>query len=268
MTVAEFFRAIRKRWPVLAAIVAIGVALAALYTAQQTPKYQASVTFFVSTPAEPGSSGSTALALDQFTIGRVNSYIRLLSSDAMAQEVIHQRQPAGQPVGRADLERDHRFGRAEHRADEGDGHRQFPGAGQSDRRGDRHPARPTRLHRRRAGQDGHYRPSAVQLKVISGPTVGSAPVSPRKSLNYALGLLLGLVVGLIIIALRELTDTSYAHPNSCRTRPAYRCSRAWVRQGRQALAADRRDRRGTLAAGRGVPPAAHEPAVHQHRRPG
>ena len=37
MTVAEFFRAIRKRWPVLAASVAIGVALAAVFTAQETP---------------------------------------------------------------------------------------------------------------------------------------------------------------------------------------------------------------------------------------
>jgi capsular exopolysaccharide synthesis family protein len=212
MTVAEFFRAIRKRWPVLAASVAIGLMLAAIVTAQQTPMYQASVTFFVSTPAEPGSSGSTALALDQFTIGRVNSYIRLLSSDAMAQEVIQNASPqvtltvpqiskeiAGSAALNTVLLKATVTDSSPARA------KGIAGA-IANRLGPLVAAVDAQAKTATNGQ------AAVQLKVISGPTVGTSPVSPRKALNYGLGLILGLVVGLIVIALRELTDTSVRTP--------------------------------------------------------
>src|SRR6185437_3096450 len=48
----------------------------------------------------------------------------------------------------------------------------------------------------------------VSLQVVDDPTVGSTPVSPRKKLDFGLGLLFGLIVGVVGAVLRQLLDTS------------------------------------------------------------
>jgi len=57
-------------------------------TYSATPKYESSVTFFVSTP--PNADG-TALQADQYAQRRVNSYVGLLTSERLAQQIIDTR---------------------------------------------------------------------------------------------------------------------------------------------------------------------------------
>ena len=51
-------------------------------------------------------------------------------------------------------------------------------------------------------------PSPVKVTVVSSPTVPTAPLSPKKTTNLALGVVLGLLLGLGMALLRDMLDTS------------------------------------------------------------
>jgi hypothetical protein len=53
------------------------------------------------------------------------------------------------------------------------------------------------------------------VTVVSSPTVPTAPVSPKKTTNLALGVVLGLLLGLGLAFLRDLLDTSIKNDKDC-----------------------------------------------------
>lgn len=204
MTVSEVVRAIRKRWWIVVLLVIIGGGGSAYMTSKQVEKYQSSVTFFVSTPS---SNDAAALAADQFASRRVNSYVRLLKSDLLANDIHNSgvNLPAGRIAaeiqGSADLNtvllnatvQDSSRARALQIAQ----------------------AIATNFESVVSRVDAQAQPIkvdgknyAVQLKVSSGPSVLSAPIYPHKRLNLVLGLGVGLILGVLLVWLRELTDTS------------------------------------------------------------
>ena len=58
-------------------------------------------------------------------------------------------------------------------------------------------------------------PSPVKVTVVSSPTVPTAPVSPKKTTNLALGVVLGLLLGLGLALLRDILDTSIKNEKDC-----------------------------------------------------
>ena len=204
MTLSELFRAVRKRWWVVVLAVVLGGASATLLTARSTPVYQSSVTFFVSTPS---SNDAAALAADQFASRRVNSYVRLLSSGTMAKELRDSgiNLPSGAIASRihgsADLNtvlltatvKDTSKARALQIADLiGSKFGDVVGRVDAQAKASKTP-------------NSNY---AIQLQVVSGPSVRATPVSPRKTLNLTLGLFIGLLVGIAVAIGLEARDTS------------------------------------------------------------
>jgi polysaccharide biosynthesis transport protein len=53
------------------------------------------------------------------------------------------------------------------------------------------------------------------VTVVSSPTVPTAPVSPKKTTNLALGVVLGLLLGLGMALLRDMLDTSIKNEKDC-----------------------------------------------------
>jgi capsular exopolysaccharide synthesis family protein len=58
-------------------------------------------------------------------------------------------------------------------------------------------------------------PSTVKVTVVSTPTVPTAPISPKRSTNLALGGVLGLLLGLGLALLRDLLDTTIKGEKDC-----------------------------------------------------
>ncbi len=85
MTLRDYVRALRKRWWLVIAGAVVGAALSLLWVQQLPPVYQGTVTFFATTPSLDPSS---PLQSDQFGQQRVNSYVRLLDSELLAERVV------------------------------------------------------------------------------------------------------------------------------------------------------------------------------------
>ncbi len=86
MDLRQYLHAVRTYWWIIAIPVVLGVVLGVLNTTSAPPLYQSSVTFFVTTSSEP--SASAAVNGDEFAQRRVNSYIKLLGTDRLAERVV------------------------------------------------------------------------------------------------------------------------------------------------------------------------------------
>lgn len=200
-----YLRAIRKGWWIIVSTAIVGGGLGALVNYQSTPQYASTVTFFISTPTQGGGS---ALSADQFATRRITSYVGLLSSDIVAQRIIDKTgidQTAGQVrkeiVGDADLNTVLLTATVTDPSPQNS--IVIAGAIASE-------------FGKIVDQVDPIGPSQVVLRVISGPTLNSVPVSPRKSLNLTIGIVGGLVVGIIIALLRQILDTTIRSPQAMR----------------------------------------------------
>ncbi|MEU8026376.1 MULTISPECIES: tyrosine-protein kinase domain-containing protein [Micromonospora] len=199
MDVRDFLRTVRRSWWVVLLSVMVGLAVAALVTVRTEPRYAASVTFFVTTPNQ---GVSDAYQGNVFMQQRVKSYADLLQSDRLAQKVVGKT-----PLGLT----------AE------DVQARVTAATLPDTvllRGtvtDTDATRALRLTEALTAQfvelvkeietSGEGRPAPVKVEVISGPRVGSSPVSPNPARNLALGALAGLLGGIGLALLRTRLDT-------------------------------------------------------------
>lgn len=209
MDLHGYLLAVRKYWwlVLLVTLAGVGVGIAATVTA--SPKYESSVTFFVSTP--PTADG-TALQADQYAQRRVNSYVGLLTSERLAEQIIDAggidltpAQVSASIAASADL------------------NTVLLNATVTDTSAERSLAVATALATQ-FGElvdqlDNHGSPedANVVLNVISGPTLNPVPVSPRPTLNVGLGLLVGLALGLALAILRRLMDTTIRTPQVLQT---------------------------------------------------
>ncbi|MEV4133954.1 polysaccharide biosynthesis tyrosine autokinase [Dactylosporangium sp. NPDC049742] len=200
MELRDYVSAVRKRWWLVATTACLALVAAVVITARTAPTYAASVTFFVSTP----SSGVTdAYQGGLFSQQRARSYVNLVTSDRLARAVA-----ADPGVG---LDADGVKARISART--------VPDTvlldiTVLDTRSDR----ALRIAESVATQfaalvavletpPGGDSPT-VRVDVVTGPRVGTDPVSPQPARNFAVALLMGLLVGAAGAVLREILDSS------------------------------------------------------------
>ena len=208
MDLHGYVHAVRKYWwlVLLVTLASIGISIAVTVTS--SPKYESSVTFFVSTP--PNADG-TALQADQYAQRRVNSYVGLLTSERLAKMIIDSTnvdlsvsQVTNAITASADL------------------NTVLLSATVTDTSPERSLAIATALSTEFSAMvdelDNHgaAKSGNVVLNVVSGPTLNPTPVSPRVALNIGLGILVGLALGLAAAILREVLDTTIRSPQLLR----------------------------------------------------
>ncbi|MEQ1786482.1 MAG: polysaccharide biosynthesis tyrosine autokinase, partial [Acidimicrobiales bacterium] len=86
MDLRQYLHAVRTYWWIIALPIVLGIFLGVLSTTSAAPQYRASVTFFVTTSSEP--SASAQVNSDEFAQRRVNSYLKLLRTDRLAERVV------------------------------------------------------------------------------------------------------------------------------------------------------------------------------------
>ncbi|MBO4209095.1 polysaccharide biosynthesis tyrosine autokinase [Micromonospora echinofusca] len=199
MDLYNYLRLIRRQWWIVLITVMVALGAGAFVTVRAQPRYAATVTFFVTTASDRITDAyQGGLFLQQ----RVKSYADLLASDRLAQAVANQN-PVGMTADeiRSRISTSTETGTVLLRATVVDSE----------------PARALRLTEALAARFVDLvrqieTPAAgqnpmVKIEVISGPRVGTVPVSPRPVRNLSLAALLGLVAGVAVSVLRGLIDT-------------------------------------------------------------
>ena len=208
MDLTSYVRALRTNWIVLVALGLVGAVLGTALYVITPPVYAGSVTFFATTPS---TTDGNPLQGDQFGQQRVNSYVKLLRSQRLAELVAEE---SGIEVstseimqstqGQADLntvlftatvsseDQDQAFALAQAISTA-------------------FPALVNEIE-----TDGGDKPAPVSLTVVSGPSVSADPVSPRLKINVGLGLMLGLVAGALAAIARTTMDRSVRSEDEAR----------------------------------------------------
>lgn len=208
MELKDIIRIIRKRWWIIVTAMLIGLAGAALASAQTPTVYQAQTRLFVSTP---GATDSRALKQgNDFTAQRVKSYaevirtrtvldpvIKTLNLDTTA-AVLGNQVTATVPLGTVLIQitvtnSDPRLA-----------------AKIADAVGKQVINTVADLETVAGGK-----PSIVKLTVLTAPTVPTTPISPEPTRKLNLGVMLGLLFGLGLAILRDLLDTTIKNAEDC-----------------------------------------------------
>jgi capsular exopolysaccharide synthesis family protein len=204
VTVAQYFRVLRKQWFVVLLFAGLCVGAAAAYTARQTPMYSATTQLFVSVTASDADSNVSDMTQGStFIQQRVKSYADIVTSPSVLDEVIQElrlpttsAQLAGQVTIDSPLDT------------------VLLNVSVSD-------SSPTRAAAIAQSIARHFPDFVSQIETPDGETnspvmvtvpkpaeVPTAPVSPRIPLNIALGLLIGLGLGVGAAVLRDQLNTS------------------------------------------------------------
>ena len=204
MQLSTYLRALRKSWWIIVLMLLLGASGGVAKNVRATPVYAATITFYVSTP---GSATQTSQLADaQFAERRANSYVELLSSERLAQLVISDTGLNVRPgLVMHEISATAQLNTVLVKATVKDTSRTRALLITSSL-ASQFPALVDRLD-----NSGLAKPS-VALDVVSGPTLHSAPVSPRKNLNLALGLGIGFMIGILLAIGRELMDSTVRSP--------------------------------------------------------
>ncbi|SCF21650.1 capsular exopolysaccharide family [Micromonospora viridifaciens] len=198
MDVLSYLGLIRRHWWIVLVTLMLALGTAALVTVRAPARYQASVTFFVTTPTQGVSDAyQGGLFLQQ----RVKSYADLLTSDRLAQSVV-----AESPLG---LTADQVQGRISTATEAGTVLLKVTFTDTDQTRALRTTetlaAKFVELVQKvETPPDGRSAP--IKIEVVGGPRVTSSPVSPQPVKNLGLGGLLGLLLGAGLAVLRGLAD--------------------------------------------------------------
>lgn len=211
MDLQGYLRVLRKNWWIILIATILGAGAGVLMNLQATPKYQSSVTFYVSTPSD--QAGTSAYQANQYALAKIESYSQLLTSDRLATMIkdktaleLSPQAIAGEISASSDLNTVLLTATVT----------------------DPSPIRALQISTaistefgalvdeldNRTTQD--VTGSTVVLNVTSGPTVGNKPVSPKTTTNIALGLIAGLIIGVALAILRGLLDTTVRSLDSLR----------------------------------------------------
>lgn len=208
MDLRDYLQVLRRRWRLVVLCVLLAVAAAASATYAATPLYAATSQVFVSTTGGAAADNISGLNQGgQFAQQRVKSYADIVTSPMVLDPVIRDlglsttaRKLQEQVAASAPLDTvlinikvtDPSPATAQRLAN--DIARTF--------------TRVAASLETPAGQTV----SPVKLSVVRDAALPDAPVSPRKKLNLALGLLVGLAVGVGGAVLRETLDTTVKSP--------------------------------------------------------
>jgi succinoglycan biosynthesis transport protein ExoP len=204
----DYIRVIRKRWRIIVATTLVVLAGAAAATALSPKVYEAQTQLFVSTAGS--SDTSTLLSGSNFTQERVVSYADVITTPTVLDPVIKTLQlnttaanlgnqiTATVPLNTVMIQVAVQNTNPQVAA-------AIAGAV-----GQQFTKTVAELESVNKGQS-----SPVKVTVVSSPTVPTAPVSPKKTTNLALGVVLGLLLGLGLALLRDLLDTSIKNEKDC-----------------------------------------------------
>ena len=177
----------------------LGVLAAGAVTLTIQPKYETRITFFVVT--QTGTTTSP-LQADEFAQRRINSYVGVVRSEYMAAEIV---QDTGLDITPDEVQ--------EMISTSVNPETVLMNVTVTDTSAERSLAIGTSIADRLDDTidelENRASRNAIQLKLLSGPTLNPDPVSPREKLNLALGFLLGLGVGIAQALLRYQLDTSF-----------------------------------------------------------
>lgn len=199
MDLNAYLAALRKHLIVICAATLIGVGGSLALFWRTPPIYASTIQFYVSTPLPDGTN---AQAAGQFAQARVNSYVKLLSSEELASRVVRF---AGLDLDPIDVAREI--------SAEADVNTVLVTAQVTDQI----PARAQKIAEGLAAEfgpmvdelDNAGRQNAlVVINIVSGPSLQSRPVAPDLRLFVLVGLAVGLIAGVGYALLRELLDTS------------------------------------------------------------
>lgn len=202
MDLLAYLRAVRKNWwiVVLAALLGAGAGVVLVKTTQ--PRYASTVSFFASTPS---TGAGTSFQADQYAQARVASYVKLLSSDKLA-ELVLVRAGLQNSMTTSDI------------TQKISGSADLNTVLLTATAVDASPEHSLKLAQAVAAEFGPMitrleaqsskNGSAVILNVTSGPTLNPIPVTPRRNLDIGLCLGIGFLLGLFFAVLREVLDTS------------------------------------------------------------
>jgi capsular exopolysaccharide synthesis family protein len=206
VNVSEYLLMLRKRWRLVALCLLVGVGVAAALTWTITPKYEASTQLFVS--AKDAGSDLNGLAQGgQFTQERVQSYADIVDSpsvtatvadyldNGLTPEQIADEISASAPLNTVLID--------VHVTDTEPRRAQAIANAVSDE---------FALFVNTLETPTGSNKSPVKVSVVKRAALPTAPVSPRKPLNLALGVLVGLLVGIGCAVLRETLDTTIKDP--------------------------------------------------------
>ncbi len=210
MDLRDYIRVLRKHWRLVVLLAAVVVGAAGGITARTTSTYEASVKFFISTPAT-ASDNQAAYTGGLFSQQRVKSYAGLLTGPRLADAI---RTDLGTPLSTDAISR------------EISAHVQPDTVLLSATVTDPDPARARDIAAALGRQfpklvDEIERPAAggaanVRATVVAEPVLPSSPVSPRPVRNLALALLVGLLLGVGAAVARDALDNTVKTPEDLR----------------------------------------------------
>jgi capsular exopolysaccharide synthesis family protein len=195
MALQVYLRAIATGWWIVVITLVAGLGLATAYNSVSNPVYSTTVKFFVSTQSEAGES---PLQADEFAQRRINSYVQLMTSEAMTNKVI---ESSGVDLSASQLTKmisaysDPETVLLGVEVHDTDKERSFDIASAI--------AQDFGTLVAQLDNRGNSEVANVKLNVVSGPTLADDPISPRTNLNLALGGIVGLGLGLAIAILRK-----------------------------------------------------------------
>lgn len=192
-------QALRRFWKSVAVCLLLGLLAAGGASYLTQPQYESSTTFFVATQS---SAGSSALQADEFAQRRINSYVGVINSERLAEIVIDDTGVAMTPAEvsstiSASVDPDTVLMTVAVRDTS------------ADRSVIISRSIADNLDKLISQLDNRGSQGAVQLRVISGPTLVPGAVAPRWKLNLAIGLLLGLGLGVAQALVRQQFDTTF-----------------------------------------------------------
>ena len=196
------FNALRRFWRSVLLCTVLGVLVAGAVTLTIQPQYETRITFFV---VAPTGTNISPLQADEFAQRRINSYVGILRSETMAAEIVRDTRlditpDEVQEMISTSVNPDTVLMNVTV-TDTSAARSLIVGESIADRLDDTIDELENRANR-----------NAIQLRLLSGPTLNPDPVSPREKLNLALGFLLGLGVGIAQALLRYQLDTLVPDP--------------------------------------------------------
>lgn len=193
MTMREYLRALARGWWMIVISVIIGAGAAMLLITTTQPVYAGTVTFFVNTTPVTGVS---PLQGDQYAQQRVATYVRLVSSDRLAEMI---KNDTGSDRSVTDI--------ADSISGESPLNTVLLTATVTGSSGDEALTTTRSVATQFIRMIRTIDPT-VSLEVTSGPTLLPRPIAPRAKLDLGIGIAAGLAIGAGAAIARRALDTS------------------------------------------------------------
>ncbi len=209
MDLHDYLRVLRKRWRLVTLCTLLALAGSATATLLTTPTYQATAQLFIS--AQAATDLSVATQGSNFALQRVTSYADIVASPMVTQPVIdelHLATTTAELAGQIKASNPPNTVLLNISVSDPDPRlaRDITNAVA---------AQFTQVVKQLESPEGSGT-ALVKATVVQVADTPIAPVSPRKTVNLALGLLVGLAIGVGAAVLRETLDTTLKSPTEAK----------------------------------------------------